>query len=149
MIKRRLENLRDERDLKQKDIAKFLNVNESTYSEWENEKTSIPTKRLYTLAIYFEVNIDYMVGLTDNKIKMKSVGDIDLKLVSERLKEIRKSLKMTMRELADKFNTSSSAISNYENAKFLILGSLLIDLCKFSNYSIDWVLGRSEDKFIK
>ena len=149
MIKRRLENLRDERDLKQKDIAKFLNVNESTYSEWENEKTSIPTKRLYTLANYFEVNIDYMVGLTDNKIKMKSVGDIDLKLVSERLKEIRKSLKMTMRELADKFNTSSSAISNYENAKFLILGSLLIDLCKFSNYSIDWVLGRSEDKFIK
>ena len=149
MIKRRLENLRDERDLKQKDIAKFLNVNESTYSEWENEKISIPTKRLYALANYFEVNIDYIVGLTDNKIKIKSVGDIDLKLVSERLKEIRKSLTMTMRELADKFNTSSSAISNYENAKFLILGSLLIDLCKFSNYSIDWVLGRSEDKFIK
>ena len=41
------------------------------------------------------------------------------------------------------------AISNYENAKFLILSSLLIELCNISNYSIDYVLGRSNNKFIK
>lgn len=66
-----------------------------------------------------------------------------------RLKEIRKSLKLTMRDLSDKFNTSSSAISNYENGKFLILSPFLIELCKYSNYSIDWVLGRSNDKYLK
>ena len=66
-----------------------------------------------------------------------------------RLKEIRKSLKLTMRDLSSKFNTSSSAISNYENGKFLILSSFLIELCKYSNYSIDWVLGRSDNKYLK
>ena len=72
-----------------------------------------------------------------------------MKINLERLKEIRKSLKLTMRDLSSKFNTSSSAISNYENGKFLILSSFLIELCKYSNYSIDWVLGRSDNKYLK
>lgn len=56
---------------------------------------------------------------------------------------------MTMRDLALKFNTSSSAISNYENSKFLILSPFLIELCKYGNYFIDWVLGRTDNKFLK
>lgn len=149
MSNQRLEGLREERDLFKKDVAKNIGVVESVYSEWENEKLSIPTKRLVQLANFFEVNIDYMVGLSDKRIKLKTINDIDLELVSTRLKEIRKSLKMTMRELATKLNTTSSAISNYENAKFLILSSLLMELCNISNYSIDYVLGRSNNKFIK
>ena len=149
MSNQRLEGLREERDLFKKDVAKNIGVVESVYSEWENEKLSIPTKRLVQLANFFEVNIDYMVGLSDKRIKLKTINDIDLELVSTRLREIRKSLKMTMRELATKLNTTSSAISNYENAKFLILSSLLIELCNISNYSIDYVLGRSNNKFIK
>ncbi len=149
MMNERLEDLRDERDLKKKDVAKDIGVVESVYSEWENGKLSIPTKRLNQLANYFEVNIDYMVGISNKRLRIKSKNDIDLNLVSIRLKEIRKSLKLTMRDLSSKFNTSSSAISNYENGKFLILSSFLIELCKYSNYSIDWVLGRSDNKHLK
>lgn len=149
MSNQRLEDLREEKELLKKNVAKNIGVVESVYSEWENEKLSIPTKRLVQLANFFEVNIDYMLGLSNTRLNLKSNNEIDLKIVSHRLKEIRKSLKMTMRELADKLNTTSSAISNYENAKYLILSSLLIELCKLSNYSIDWVLGRSEDKNFK
>ncbi len=149
MMNERFEDLRDERDLKKKDVAKDIGVVESVYSEWENGKLSIPTKRLNQLANYFEVNIDYMVGISNKRLCIKSKNDIDLNLVSTRLKEIRKSLKLTMRDLSSKFNTSSSAISNYENGKFLILSSFLIELCKYSNYSIDWVLGRSDNKYLK
>lgn len=149
MSNERLEDLRDEHDLKKKDVAKAIGVVESVYSEWENGKLSIPTKRLNQLANYFEVNIDYMLGISNKRNRIKSSDEIDMKLVSARLKEIRKSLKLTMRDLSDKFNTSSSAISNYENGKFLILSSFLIELCKYSNYSIDWVLGRSDNKHLK
>ncbi len=145
----RLEDLRDERDLLKKDVAKYIGVVESVYSEWENEKLSIPTKRIYQLANYFEVNIDYMLGISDKREHIKSNDEINLDLVSLRLKEIRKFLKFTMRDLADKFNTTSSAISNYENSKFLILSSFLIELCKYSKYSIDWVLGRSNQKYLE
>lgn len=145
----RLEDLRDEKDLKKKDVAKVLGVVESVYSEWENGKLSIPTKRLVQLANYFEVNIDYMLGISDKREHIETVDEINLDLVSLRLKEIRKSLKLTMRDLADKFNTTSSAISNYENSKYLILSSFLIELCKYSKYSIDWVLGRSNHKYLE
>ena len=149
MSNERLEDLRDEHDLKKKDVAKAIGVVESVYSEWENGKLSIPTKRLNQLANYFEVSIDYMLGISNKRTRIKSSDAIDMKSVSARLKEIRKSLKLTMRDLSDKFNTSSSAISNYENGKFLILSSFLIELCKYSNYSIDWVLGRSDNKHLK
>ena len=145
----RLEYLREEKDLLKKDIAKILGVVDSVYTEWENEKLTIPTRRLYQLANYYEVNIDYIVGLTDKRIKIKSKNDIDIKIVSTRLREVRKSLNLTMRELASKLNTTSSAISNYENEKYLILSTFLIELCKISNYSIDYILGRTDIKKLK
>jgi len=146
-MRNRLEDLRDEKNLYKKNVAQNIGVVESVYSEWENGRVSIPTKRLYQLAEFFEVNIDYLIGITDKRVKIRKNKEIDIDVVSLRLKEIRKSLKMTMRDLAEKFNTSSSTISNYENGKFLILGSFLVELCMFSNYSIDWVLGRSDKKY--
>lgn len=146
-MRNRLEDLRDEKNLYKKNVAQNIGVVESVYSEWENGRVSIPTKRLYQLAEFFEVNIDYLIGITDKRVKIRKNKEIDIDIVSLRLKEIRKSLKMTMRDLAEKFNTSSSTISNYENGKFLILGSFLVELCMFSNYSIDWALGRSDKKY--
>ena len=145
----RLEYLREEKDLLKKDVAKILGVVDSVYTEWENEKLTIPTRKLDELANYYEVNIDYIVGLTDKRIKIKSKNDIDIKIVSTRLREVRKSLNLTMRELASKLNTTSSAISNYENEKYLILSTFLIELCKISNYSIDYILGRTDIKNTK
>jgi len=46
MSNERFEDLRDEKDLKKRDVAKVIGVVESVYSEWENGKLSIPTKRL-------------------------------------------------------------------------------------------------------
>lgn len=146
-MRNRLEDLTDKKNLYKKNVAQNIGVVESVYSEWENGRVSIPTKRLYQLAEFFEVNIDYLIGITDKRVKIRKNKEIDIDIVSLRLKEIRKSLKMTMRDLAEKFNTSSSTISNYENGKFLILGSFLVELCMFSNYSIDWVLGRSDKKY--
>lgn len=148
-MNKRLVDLREEKDLLNKTVAKHIGVGESVYSEWESDKLSIPTKRLYQLAEFFEVNIDYLVGISDVRLHIKVGKDINIEVVSSRLREIRKSLKMTMRDLANKFNTTSSTISNYENSKFLILSPFLIELCKFSNYSIDWVLGRSDIKNLK
>ena len=89
------------------------------------------------------------MGLTNTRKNFKTNKELDINIVSERLKEIRQSLKYTMQMLADKFDTSSSAISNYENMKYLILSSFLIELCKFSNYSIDYVLGRTDERKIR
>lgn len=141
--------LREQKDYLSKDMAKFLNIPPSVYSEWENNKLSISTKRLYELGEFFNVNIDYLVGLSSKRINLKTNKVLDQKETSLRLKEVRKNMNLSMRELAQKLNTSSSAISNYENNKNLILSSFLIELSKISNYSIDYILGRSNIKFIQ
>lgn len=148
MFYQRLEELREDKELLKKEMAKEIGVVESVYSEWERGKLTIPTRRIYQIANYFEVNIDYLTGLSNKRKNMKSENDINISLVSKRLKEIRKSLKLTMRDLANKLGTSSSAISNYENSKYLILSQFLIELCRLSSTSIDWVLGRTNEKNI-
>lgn len=144
----RLILLREEKELLKKEMASILGVVESVYSEWENNKLTIPTKRIYELANFFEVNIDYMFKLSDKRVLIKMEKDIDINLVANRIKIIRKELKLTMRSLAKILNTTASAICNYEKGKFLILSPFLIELCRISNYSIDWVLGRSENKYL-
>ena len=144
----RLILLREEKELLKKEMASILGVVESVYSEWENNKLTIPTKRIYELANFFEVNIDYMFKLSDKRVLIKTEKDIDINLVANRIKIIRKELKLTMRSLAKILNTTASAICNYEKGKFLILSPFLIELCRISNYSIDWVLGRSENKYL-
>ena len=47
----RLEDLKYEKDLKSKEIADMLKVNESTYSEWEHNRIPIPTKRLIEISL--------------------------------------------------------------------------------------------------
>ena len=81
MFENKLEELKEEKNLKSKDISKYLNVHESTYSEWEHSKIPIPTKRLIELADFYHINIDYMIGLSKNKITIDKATVIDLKLI--------------------------------------------------------------------
>ncbi len=63
----RLRDLREDKDLLQKDIAKIINVSQRGYSHYETGNTDIPTEVLKTLAIYYHTSIDYILGLTDVK----------------------------------------------------------------------------------
>ncbi len=144
----RLEELREENNLKAKEVAKALNIAESTYSEWEHNKIPIPTKRIIEIANFYNVNIDYLLILSNIKISLNS-KDINLELIGNRLKEIRQELNLSLRELGEKLNTAFSSLASYERGECLIQSDILISLCRESNYSIDWVLGRSKDKYIK
>lgn len=147
-MENRLEDLRTSRDLKKIEIAKIIGVVPSIYCEWENDRLTIPTKRLYELAEYFEINIDYMLRLDNDKKRIKKNVAINREIVANNLKKIRKDINISMREEAKILNTTSSVVSNFENNKTLILSTFLVDLCKKTNYSIDWVLGRSNIKKI-
>ena len=61
----------------------------------------------------------------------------------------RLELGYNLRELGKKLHITFSSISNYENGKTLIQSDILISLCKLSNYSVDYILNRSDDKYIK
>ena len=149
MYENKLENLRDEKDLKSMDMAKIFKVNKSTYSEWEHNKSPIPTKRIIELANFYQVNIDYMLNLSKYKKVIKEKTNINLKDIGLKIKNIRLSLNLTQDELANKLNIAQTTLSNFELGKSLIQIDPLIGLSKLTNYSIDYILNRSKEKNIK
>ena len=64
----RLKDLREDKDIYQKDVAKLLNISQQYYSEYENGKRPIPVEYLIKLAEFYNTSIDYIVGIT-NEIK--------------------------------------------------------------------------------
>ena len=63
----RLRELREERQLKQKEIAKLLNITQQQYSEYELGTRIIPLKKLIILADFYDVSIDYLLSRTNKK----------------------------------------------------------------------------------
>ena len=62
-----LRGLREDKDLSQKDIADFLNVHQTTYSDYERGNLNIPVNALIQLAAYFQTSVDYLLGITDER----------------------------------------------------------------------------------
>ena len=62
-----LKNLREDRDIKQSEIAKLLGTSQSYYAQYENGKRPIPFERVMQLAIFYGVSLDYIAGRTNKK----------------------------------------------------------------------------------
>lgn len=134
--------LREEKELKQKELAEIIGVKQVNISNWENMKEVIPLNRLNTYGNYFNVSLDYLTSLNNNK-EYKPKCDIDKERVKERLKEFRKKNNLTQENLANILNTTHSTISGYEKGKTLILTSFAYQICKDYNISMDWLCGRT------
>ena len=61
-----LRGIREDKDIKQKDIAKYLNVSQNTYSQYETGVISLTAEVLIKLADYYNVSVDYLLDRTDN-----------------------------------------------------------------------------------
>ncbi len=63
----RLKEIREDKDLYQRDIANLLNIDQSNYSKYELEKINIPIETLHKLADYYNTSIDYLLYRTDER----------------------------------------------------------------------------------
>ncbi len=63
---RNLRGIREDRDIKQNDIAKYLSVSQNTYSQYETGVISLTAEVLIKLADYYKVSIDYLLDRTNN-----------------------------------------------------------------------------------
>ena len=62
MIYENIRNLREDRDLKQKEIAAMLNISQNTYSQYETGEKYMTASTLINLADFYGVSIDYLLG---------------------------------------------------------------------------------------
>ena len=63
---RKIRDLREDHDLKQRELAEYLNCSQRAYSNYDLGQRDIPTDVLIRLANYYHVYIDYLLGQTTN-----------------------------------------------------------------------------------
>ncbi|MBQ5840703.1 MAG: helix-turn-helix transcriptional regulator [Clostridia bacterium] len=61
-----LRGIREDKDIKQKEIAQYLNVSQNTYSQYETGVISLTAEVLIKLADYYGVSVDYLLDRTNN-----------------------------------------------------------------------------------
>ena len=63
----RLKQLREEQDLSKRELAVKLGIPPSTYYDYENGKTQPDLSKIIKIAEFFDVNSDYLLGLSDSR----------------------------------------------------------------------------------
>lgn len=67
MLHTRFKDLREDKDITQTEMAEYLHVKQNTYCNYENGKRAMPLRTMIAFADYFGVNLDYLVGRTDEQ----------------------------------------------------------------------------------
>lgn len=63
---KRLKELREDKDLNQSQVAKYLNMSQTGYSKYETGENDIPTRILIELAKFYNTSVDYLLEITDD-----------------------------------------------------------------------------------
>lgn len=138
----KIKNIREELEITQEDISKVLGCTRAAYSLWEINKNTIPLYYLNKISNEYNINIDYLVDLSNDKyIKFDKV-EIDRINLGKKLKEARKSINYTQKKLASKLNTTHSVISAYESGKSTVSTLFIIEIAKLTNKSLNWLLSK-------
>ncbi|MEG0339744.1 MAG: helix-turn-helix transcriptional regulator, partial [Oscillospiraceae bacterium] len=62
----RIRDLRQDRDLTQRELAGIIGMSQTGYSKYETGENDVPTIILISLARFYETSVDFILGLTDN-----------------------------------------------------------------------------------
>ena len=142
----RLYYLRKKKGLTQDDVAKQLGVSRQAYANYESGNREPNIALLKKLSEFYQVSIDYIL---DNQFMNLQPQTMEPECGSRiRIKEARKKINITARELADHIQVAESTVSLYENGKGEPNYSTLIKIANYLNVSIDYLLGNDKLQII-
>lgn len=129
----KLKDIREDHDMSQKEIAKILNINRSTYSLWELGINIIPFKYLFSFSKFFNVSIDYIFGLTKNKTnRLKS---FNFESIGYNMKRIRLSHNLSQENVANILGVTQACINRYEKGLICISTTNVYTFIKYFKIS--------------
>ncbi len=91
-MKNRIKDLREDRDMRQKDLADATGIDQRTISNYETEKTSPDGEALIRLADFFNVSIDYLVGRSEYDFLNSKKKKEFIEKIKDELDELKKNI---------------------------------------------------------
>lgn len=140
----KLKDIREDNDINQEQMAKILDVPRSTYSMWEIGISIIPLKHLCDFADYFDVSLDYALGLTNNKNSKNLIKGLNLEILGDKIKTIRKRNNLSQENIAEILDVTQSCIVKYEKGKIFISTENVYKLAKEFKISMNELCGKTK-----
>ena len=147
MMNNNLKSCREMLDMTQKELGCVFGLSPQTIAGWENNNDTIPFTKLVKFCNMYNFSLDYVTGLTRKNIKYNKIPKIDKKDIGLTIKDVRKKLKLTQKQIADECSISQTTYSNYELGINLISTLTLYTICKNHNLSMDLILGRKQNNY--
>ena len=141
----RIKNIREDYDMTQTEMANILNVNRSTYSLWELAVNIIPLPNLYDYADYFNISVDYLLGLTNDKKSKRNYKRLNLKRLGSNIRKVRLKNQLSQEDVAKILGVTQACISKIEKGLICISTVNLYKFCKEFNVSLDNILGQEKN----
>jgi len=133
-FKDRLKELRHKKGLTQEQLANAIDIPGTTVRRWEAIDSPPKRERLELLADFFDVNIDYLLGRTDDPSPKASLG--------ERLKALRNDERLSHQELSKKIGVPVGKLIAIEENKEDPGDEIIKKISDYFNVPQNWLLGR-------
>jgi len=98
---KRLKIVRKNKNILQKDAAKMLGISTSVLSNYERDYRDPPTKRLRKMALFYDVSVDYLLGITNMKRSIQNYYEFDQ--MYEKLIKFEEPRSKLMKQITKKF----------------------------------------------
>lgn len=140
----RLKDIREDKDINQEKMANILGVKRSTYSLWELGVNIIPLNYLVAYADYFDLSLDYVLNLTNNRKNKNLIKGLNLKTLGKNIKLVRVNNELSQENIAQMLGVSQACIAKYENGNVMISTINLFNFCKEFNIPLNKICGKGK-----
>ena len=140
----KLKDIREDNDISQEEMAKILGVNRSTYSLWELGINIIPLKNLCDFADYFNYSIDYVLGISNNRLSKNLIKGLNLQKLGSNMKKIRIKHELSQENVANLLGFTQACITRYEKGIICISTSNLYKFSREFKISLNELCGKTK-----
>lgn len=137
--------LRERANVDAKYVYKSIKVNNETYSRWETGDRKINLKGVIDISNLYNIKIDYLLDLSNNIVPTNEKYMCDKSVIGKRLKNIRNSKSLSLREENDITGVSFNALSRYERGVRLITVDALCKVCNKLDIDVDDLLKETDN----
>ena len=142
-FKQRFLELISDLDCKKSEIPKLLNIDYNVFSKITEFGIIPKPVVLIRIADYFNISVEYLLGRTNNSYFVKAEA---VTTFLERYQALKAEKNLTDYAITQKLHITTSYTTNWKNKKYIPSIINLIQLSEYFKVSIDYLLGRTDDK---
>ena len=138
----RLSDIRNEAGMSQAKLSEELGVTQQAINTYENSDKDIMTSTILRIADYFNVSVDYLMGISESKDILEPRSNDEC---YKRIGDIRRLKRLSQKQMAELLGVSQQQVGRFESGKYDLSGKRFLQIAEVCDVSLDYLAGRTID----